>query len=470
MSKRIAISDLNASTVDILNVIRQNASYEYQSAVPEVSDLKDIPAVGEVIYGTPSLANQFLNALVNRIALVRAKAVTFNNPYGPLKKGFIEYGETIEEIFVNIAKVVLYRPDKADEMEFRRTLPDVRSAFHTINWRVMYPVTIQDIDLRQAFLNADGVSELIAKIVDSVYRAGEYDEFLLFKYLLIKGVTHGKIGSLKQASDSVGDVAVTLRGLSNILLFPKTIYNEQGVLNDTPRDRQYIFMDSLYNAKFDVEVLAAAFHMEKATFLGHLTLVDDWTTFDNGRWAQIRDTCDGLEEVTEEELTAMESVRAIVVDSEWFQVYDNMSKFTEKYVASGLYWQYFYHTWKTISTSPFANAVVIATDVVELSSITYTITSKAETEDGAVVLALAVDTSAVAMNDAQYYSFVQTEALTKAGIGVQPYGELLIPSDQSATAIALIVTNTHTGKTYKASSTLTSAAVVGDTVTLAVVS
>ena len=32
-----------------------------------------------------------------------------------------------------------------------RTLPDVRSAFHTMNWRVIYPVTIQDEDLKQAF-------------------------------------------------------------------------------------------------------------------------------------------------------------------------------------------------------------------------------------------------------------------------------------------------------------------------------
>ena len=34
MPRRLAVSTLNASTVDILNVIRQNASYEYQSLVP----------------------------------------------------------------------------------------------------------------------------------------------------------------------------------------------------------------------------------------------------------------------------------------------------------------------------------------------------------------------------------------------------------------------------------------------------
>ena len=54
MPKRIAQTTLNATTIDILNVIRENASYDYQQNVPEVQTANDIPRVGEVIYGTPS--------------------------------------------------------------------------------------------------------------------------------------------------------------------------------------------------------------------------------------------------------------------------------------------------------------------------------------------------------------------------------------------------------------------------------
>ena len=147
MARRIAQSVLNASTLDILNVIRQNASYDYQQAVPEVTQATDIPKVGEIMYGTPAFANQFITALVNRIATVRMQSATFNNPYTRLKKGYLEFGETIEEIFVGLAKAVDYNPEKAPAREFKRTLPDVRSAFHAINWRVMYPITIQDEDL-----------------------------------------------------------------------------------------------------------------------------------------------------------------------------------------------------------------------------------------------------------------------------------------------------------------------------------
>ena len=49
MAKRVAKSTLNATTLDILNVIRKNAGYQYQNDVPEVTKYSDIPKVGEKI-------------------------------------------------------------------------------------------------------------------------------------------------------------------------------------------------------------------------------------------------------------------------------------------------------------------------------------------------------------------------------------------------------------------------------------
>ena len=86
MAKRIAVSTLNASTIDILNTIRENASYQYQSLVPTVTTATDIPKVGEVLFGYPSMANEFVNALVNRIAAYRITSKVYNNPLVELKK------------------------------------------------------------------------------------------------------------------------------------------------------------------------------------------------------------------------------------------------------------------------------------------------------------------------------------------------------------------------------------------------
>ena len=466
MARRIANSTLNASTIDILNVIRQNASYDYQQNVKEVATANDIPKVGEIIYGTPAFANQFINALVNRIAIVRVQSATFNNPYSILKKGYIEYGETVEDIFVSIAKAVDFNVEKAAKREFQRTIPDVRSAFHVMNWRVMYPVTIQDEDLRQAFLSIEGVQNLIAKIVDAVYTAAEYDEFLLFKYLLIKAISHGKmhITSIGTGAN-LSEAAVQFRGTSNLLPFMSSEYNEAGVKTNTPKERQVIFMDAMFNAQFDVNVLASAFNMDKADFMGRLFLIDNWTDFDNERFDIIRANSDGIEAVTSSELDLLANVKAVILDDNWFQVYDNNNKFTEKYVASGLYWNYFYHTWKTVSNSPFANAVVFATSGANTAlpeTITVNVVAK-DVSKVATVFTISASDNEIGLNP-RNVNFVQTKALTTAGIAVQKYGGLIIPSSQDATNIYLVAE--INGTTYTANETINASTSVNKSLTL----
>lgn len=469
MARKIANSVLNASTIDILNVIRQNASYDYQQNVPEVAQTTDIPKVGEVIYGTPAFANQFINALVNRIAIVRVQSATFNNPYSVLKKGYIEYGESVEDIFVNIVKAVDFSAEKASKREFQRSIPDVKSAFHVMNWRVMYPVTIQDEDLRTAFLSIDGVQKLIAKIVNSVYTAAEYDEFLLFKYLLIKAISHGKMAAVSiGAGENLNESAVSFRGISNTLPFMSSSYNESEVKTNTPKSRQVIFMDAMFNASFDVNVLASAFNMEKADFMGRLFLIDNWTEFDNDRFDVIRANSDGIEKVTEEELALLTNVKAVILDDNWFQVYDNNNKFTEKYVASGLYWNYFYHTWKTVSSSPFANAVVFVTNTASVDlpeTITAEIIAK-DTAEEATVLTIALDNDGASLSP-DTAQLVQTDTLTTLGIGVQKYGAIIIP--KSAIAQPVTLQANMKGVTYNAPSsngTINASSTVGTTVIL----
>lgn len=466
MPKRIAVSALNASTMDILNVIRQNASAEYQNAVPVVTKETDIPKVGEVLYGYPALANLFINALVNRIALVQVKSATFNNDYKELKKGYLEFGESVEEVFVQIAKAREFSVEKAEGREFKRSLPDVKSAFHAMNYRVQYPVTIQDEDLRTAFLSADGVQDLIAKIVDSVYTAAEYDEYLLFKYTMIKAITKGKMYPVSiGAGTDMKDAAVAFRGMSNQLQFMSTKYNAAGVHTTTAKADQFIFMDSKYNAQYDVNVLASAFNMDKADFMGRLKLIDDWTTFDNDRFSDIVANSDQMEPVTADELALMANVKAVLIDREWFQFYDNNNKFTEKYVASGMYWNYFYNVWKTISSSPFSNAIVFVTDAATTTlpdSVTVSISDKSSSKTATTLTLMPQFTDPTLSSSA--LKFHQTEALTKAGIAVHPYGAFLIPKDQAETAIT--VEAEINGTVYKASTTISAGNKVGDTVVL----
>ena len=478
MAHRIAVSTLNASTIDILNVIRQNASLAYQNQVPVITQATDIPKVGEVIYGTPAIANEFINALVNRIAIVRVQSATFNNPYEILKKGYLDYGESIEEIFVNIAKVFEFSQEKAEARELKQYKPDVKSAFHVMNWRVIYPVSVSDEELRMAFLSAEGVTDLIARLVDTIYTAANYDEFLLFKYMLIKSVTAGKFAPVPVAGATPANWAKAFRGTSNMLPFMNTKYNTAGVLNTTPKDRQVIFMDAQFNADFDVDVLSAAFNMDKADFMGRLFLIDDWTSFDNDRFEVIRENSDGIEEVTSAELALMAKVKAVILDEEWFQVYDNLSRFAEKFVASGLRWNYFYHTWKTISMSPYANAVVFVDNsatTTNPATFDYVVQTMDKSDAGLVIALIPDEDASLSSSN---FKFVQTEDLTEAGVAVYPYGAFIVPASAMTGASALEeieVVATLGNDTYTGSIQLVlddsgdvdvPTTVVGDTITL----
>ena len=250
-----------------------------------------------------------------------------------------------------------------------------------------------------------------------------------------------------------------------MLPFMSSEYNEAGVLTTTPKENQVIFMDAMFNAQFDVEVLASAFNMDKADFMGRMFLIDNWTSFDNARFEVIRANSDGIEEVTSDELALLSDVKAVIIDENWFQVYDNNNKFTEKYVSSGLYWNYFYHTWKTVSSSPFANAIVFVLDKANITlpqTITVELTGK-DNSNVATVFTLGVkgDNASLSHNAV---NFVQTETLTTNGIAIQKYGAVIIPSNKATTEITLVATIDDT--VYTATSTISAANNVGETVTL----
>lgn len=472
MARKLAQSTLQASTIDIINVIRQNASAEYQNKVPEVNEIDDIVKVGQIIYGTPAFANQFVNSLVNRIAFTLMESATFNNPYAMLKKGYIDFGETIEDIFVNIAQVVEYDPNKAKSREFARTFPDVRTAFYKLNWRVMYPITVQNEDLKMAFMSVDGVSDLITKIIDSITRAYEYDEFLLFKYLIIKAVTQGKMYPVAVDNTELKNYATAFKSVRNKLQFMRDEYNEAGVKNNTDMSNLCIFLDADFDASFDVNVLASAFNMDKTDFIGRRFLIDDWTTFDNDRWNTIRentvnslggDSTGVIDTVTDAELQIMQKVHGIVIDERWFQVYDNLTVMKEKDVASGLYWNYFYHSWKTVAHSPFANAVVFVEDTATISalaSFTLTVSDVSKVDTATVVNMVLSEPTTL---QRAYINFTQTEDMTEDGVAVQKYGSYIVPKTALTNSYDLVAT---IGKTsYTASSTGVGALAVGDTVT-----
>jgi hypothetical protein len=347
------------SSVDILNAIRHDATQNYKDYVPTATaDAESIKAIGTIIMDNPQLQNTFLNTLVNRIGRVLVTNKMYSNPLKSFKKGLLEMGETIEEIFVNIAKPYQYDPNGAESTQYKREIPDVRSAFHIRNYQKFYKVTVEEEELRTAFLSWGGITDLIAKIVDSLYTGAEYDEFLVMKYMLAKHILKGQMYPVTIPAvnaDNMKPIVAKIKGISNDMEFMKDKYNLAGVKTHTKKNEQYILVNTDFDATMDVEVLASAFNMDKAQFMGNRVLIDSFGSIDNERLAEL--FADDLTYValTADELTALDTIPAVIVDKDWFMIFDNMYKFTEKYNGEGLYWNYWYHTWKTFSVSPFAN-------------------------------------------------------------------------------------------------------------------
>lgn len=364
---------LTSSSVDILNAIRNSATANYRDYVPVANNnLESIREIGAVIMNFPALQNEFLSALVNRIGRVIITSKMYTNPWSVFKKGTLEFGETIEEIFVNIAKPFEYDPAVAENKVFARETPDVRAAFHILNYQKFYKATIQNEQLRQAFLSWQGITDLIAKIVDSMYTGANYDEFITMKYLLAKHILNGELYPKQVATiqtSNMKSIVSTVKGVSNNLEFMNTAYNLAGVTTHTLKDNQYIIVNAEFDATMDVEVLASAFNMSKADFMGHRVMIDSFGSLDTKRLSELFGDDPNYVPLTDAELLALDAVPAVLIDADWFMIYDNLYNFTEQYNGEGLYWNYWYHVWKTFSISPFANAVVFVPGLPSITSV-----------------------------------------------------------------------------------------------------
>ena len=258
------------SSVDVLNAIRNSASQNYKDHVPiATANADSIRAIGNVIMDYTAIQNEFLQALINRIAAVRVSNKSYTNPFAVFKKGKLELGETIEDIFVDIAHVKNYSPERAENELFKRVFPDVKSAFYTLNYQKVYKQTVQQYDLENAFLSIDGVSSLIEKIVTSMYTAMEQDEFLTFKYLIAKRILDGLMYPVEipaVSNENMHSIAETLQTISDDMTFLKKKYNLAGVNNYALKDDQYLIVSAKFNAKRNVEVLASGLNMDKVEF------------------------------------------------------------------------------------------------------------------------------------------------------------------------------------------------------------
>lgn len=453
------VNKLSATSEQILNAIRNSATAQYRDYVPVASiSQNNIREIGTVIMNYPTLQNEFLSALVNRIGRVIVTSKMYSNPWAKFKRGIMEYGESMEEIFVNLAKPFQYDPAVAESKVFAREIPDVRAAFHFLNYQKFYKSTIEQEQLRQAFLSWQGITDLIAKIVDAMYTSANYDEFNVMKYLVGRHILNGELKPVQISAITAANMKTNIgkiKGISNNMEFMSTKYNLAGVANYSLKDSQYIIVNAEFDAVMDVEVLASAFNMDKADFMGHRVLVDSFGSLDTTRLSELFASDSSYTAFTDGEVAALDAIPAIIVDENWFMIYDNMLEFTEQYNAQGLYWNYFLHVWKTFSISPFANACVFVPGEPSITSVTVT-------PDAAVVMpgqSVTLDAAVVASNFASqavvWTATISGSAADPALVSISPLGVVSVASDITAGTVITVTATSVVDSTKSDSATVT---------------
>lgn len=447
---------LTATSADILNAIRNSATNDYKNYIPVVTaDAEIIRSVGSILMQNPSLMNEFLSALCNRIGKVLINSRLYNNPWAVFKKGVLEFGEVVEDIFVNIADV--YEFDHEGGTDFAaRKLPDVRASFYAMNYEVQYKVSVSPDMFKRAFLSESGIAELVTYITNSLYTAHANDEFLIMKYLLGVHILDGHLKPVQVdvTAGSEKSVVKKFKEVSNKLTFLSPDYNIAGVHNFSDKNYQYLIINSAYDATYDVDVLASAFNMDKAEFAGHRKLVDSFGSMDVARLKKMIGSQPGYHEFSAAELTALDKIPAVIVDQNWFQMYDQTLRYTDFFNPQALYYNYYLTAFKVVAMSPFAPAAAFVPGAPGVTSVTVSPATATVAKGQHAQLSANVVTT-------NFASKAVTWSMTgaaKAETQIDNSGNLFVADDETTATLTIKATSVADG-TKNGSATITIGAI-----------
>ena len=334
----MAVKPTNAN---ILNAVRSTMSLEYQNAIPAATS-NNLQNVYTDIMNMKQARNALVPALVDRIGLQTVDSASWRNPLARYKKNPMRYGSTHEETFVNMCKARDFNPRDNYENAFALYQSYIMSAYHSVNVRLQFPVTITFDNLRQSFLTEYGIRDMMSAKVQSAVTGANWNEYLAMRGLIDTGydaemlpaVTVSKVTDQTSANALLAAIKSAVGEFS----FPKPENNIAGATSfSSPENLVWITTPSV-NGHISVQALAYAFNMDRADVEVQTVLVDK---FEN------------------------DAIVGVLADIRFFNVREQLREFSDQYLATSLNWNYFYNMWEMVSPSPFYPVRVFTTDTLE---------------------------------------------------------------------------------------------------------
>lgn len=327
-------------SIAVLNNIRDNASEAYQSTIPEATR-NNIVAIGNALQTYTLLYNEFCEALVNKIGKTLIESKLFANKLKQFKNGEILSQQDVEDIFIEMGKEAKEFDPEGKNPLGRREQSDVKVIYHRQNRQSCYEITLGDIDFIRVFRSESTLDTFITGQINSVYSRAEYDEWILMKELLATYKNEeGEIGyfdyevpelTSDNAEKSAKSFVKTLRKAVQDVAFASRDFNSAGVMTWCNASDLVLLVNKDLIAEIDVEVLSKAFNLGKTDIQVPIVVMDDF--------GSLPDTY------------------GLLVDKDFFRVYDTFSKMEPQRNAQGLFTNYFYHVHQILSLSNFKTAI-----------------------------------------------------------------------------------------------------------------
>lgn len=344
----MATAKVAPTNANMLNALRSTMSLTYQDRIP-VAIQDNIDNVYNTIMNYQPLRNELVSALVKQIGLITIDSMFFNNPLVRLKKDPMRFGNTHEEIFVNMIKGTQFDNRAGIEKAFAIYESNIMACYHRVNFDMQYPVTVSYRNLQDAFTSEYGIRDLITAKVQQCFSSANYDEYLTMKQIAESGYDKGflypvTVPAITNEDSSKTFLAAVKEYVGN-MAFPNPLYNYAGATSfSTPNTLVFITTPKV-NAQLGVQALAYMFNDEQASINVETIIVDKFANPD---------------------------IQAILCDIRFFNVREQFREFTDNYNGASLNWNYFYTLVEMISASPFYPAVVFTTQASDVTGITGT--------------------------------------------------------------------------------------------------
>lgn len=407
----------------ILEQVWLNGSNDFQQRIPQPTK-SNMAQVQESIFAYRPAYNEFENALVNMIAgITFTGSTTWTNILGFLKRdGLINMGASIEEVAFDLAKATQYNVNAIDIFNSKNSVK-AYSAFHTLDSQLRYDLTINQAEVRKAFLSDTGLSEYVSRKIAALAKSAEYDEYRQMVQLIAQAwaadgiyrVSTPFVDPSAPTADELKRLSQKVREISKkFSLVPTVQYNRKGVPQVSNQEDLVLLVTPEISSNLDVNVLADAFHIDRTDFVNRMVEIDEFP---------------------------IPGVYAMLIDRNWFVVADYLRQVESIYNPANLSTNFFLHKWTMFSVSPFAQAAVFGEGSSTLGTTTIALTSIAAEaqENGDTV----TDVEA-----GKVYDLVVSATGT-----ITPASELfLVPSEYTVTWVADSEISTRTfvanGKIY----------------------